>query len=205
MALPLIALLVFGCLLLAALAGDGVNRDMHAFATDLILLDRMLERQSPPAEDARRHLRAYTERAVATRWIADDGRFISDQVAEHQLDEVGRALPAPRTGDEVQLGAWNEMRQIYRRVVERRWTLVEQAEGSIPVLLIFLVVSWLMMIFASFGYGAPKNTLVIGGLTIAAALIAGAIYLILEMDAPFSGPIHVSMEPLRRVLAEMQR
>lgn len=97
------------------------------------------------------------------------------------------------------------MRQIYRRVVERRWTLVEQAEGSIPVLLIFLVVSWLMMIFASFGYGAPKNTLVIGGLTIAAALIAGAIYLILEMDAPFSGPIHVSMEPLRRVLAEMQR
>jgi hypothetical protein len=36
-------------------------------------------------------------------------------------------------------------------------------------------------------------------------LIAGAIYLILDMDIPFSGPIQISPAPLQRALAELQR
>ena len=38
-----------------------------------------------------------------------------------------------------------------------------------------------------------------------AALIAGAIYLILDMDVPFDGTIQVSPAPLERVVAELKR
>ena len=40
---------------------------------------------------------------------------------------------------------------------------------------------------------------------LAAALISGTLYLILDLDAPFTGPIQVSSAPLERVLAEMRR
>jgi len=40
---------------------------------------------------------------------------------------------------------------------------------------------------------------------VASALIAAAVYLIIDMDAPFAGPIQVSPVPLQRAVAEMQR
>ncbi|TIW03733.1 MAG: DUF4239 domain-containing protein, partial [Mesorhizobium sp.] len=38
---------------------------------------------------------------------------------------------------------------------------------------------------------------------ISAALVAAAIYLIIDMNSPFSGPIQISPAPLQRALAEL--
>jgi hypothetical protein len=62
-----------------------------------------------------------------------------------------------------------------------------------------------VLIFGSFGYRAPRNIVVVGVFIVTAALVSGAIYLILDMDVPFGGPIQVSPEPLQHVMAEMQR
>jgi len=62
-----------------------------------------------------------------------------------------------------------------------------------------------MLIFASFGFRAPRNAVVITIFLVASALIAAAVYLIIDMDAPFAGPIQVSPVPLQRAVAEMQR
>jgi ABC-type proline/glycine betaine transport system ATPase subunit len=40
---------------------------------------------------------------------------------------------------------------------------------------------------------------------VAAALIASSLYVILDMDEPFSGPVQISPAPLQRAVAEMQR
>jgi hypothetical protein len=68
-----------------------------------------------------------------------------------------------------------------------------------------MLVAWLALIFASFGFRAPKNAITATTLMVSAALIAGAIYLILDMDVAFSGPIQISPAPLERALAELQR
>jgi hypothetical protein len=68
-----------------------------------------------------------------------------------------------------------------------------------------MLVAWLMLIFASFGFRAPRNAVVIGSFLVASALMAAAVYLIIDMDAPFGGPIQVSGAPLERAVAEMQR
>ena len=39
---------------------------------------------------------------------------------------------------------------------------------------------------------------------ISAALIAASVYLVLDMDVPFKGPIQISDQPIRRALTEMQ-
>jgi hypothetical protein len=85
------------------------------------------------------------------------------------------------------------------------WALIEQADGSIPMPLVGLLVAWPVLIFGSFGYRAPRNPVVVTSFFLASALIAGALYLILDMDSPFAGPIQISAAPLHRVIAEMQR
>lgn len=77
---------------------------------------------------------------------------------------------------------------------------MEQAEGSIPAPLLVMLVAWLILIFGSFEYRAPQNLVVVATLVLSAALIASTLYLILDLDGPFSGPIQISPAPLQRAL-----
>ncbi|WP_292076486.1 hypothetical protein [Mesorhizobium sp.] len=45
----------------------------------------------------------------------------------------------------------------------------------------------------------------IGRFVISAALVATAIYLIMEMDQPFSGPIQISPAPFQKAPAELKQ
>lgn len=67
-----------------------------------------------------------------------------------------------------------------------------------------MLIAWMTLIYASFGYRAPRNPMVVSMFTISALLIAASVYLVLNMDIPFHGPIQISDAPLRRALAEMQ-
>jgi hypothetical protein len=182
---------------------DTVNRDVHSYATELILLDRMLVLYGPEASGARRELRSYTERAANGHWTAEGGH--SDKTSERLIEAVGTELRALAPSGDPLLSIWNDIREQYRKVLELRWALVEQAEGSLPRPLVLMLVAWLVLIFASFGFRAPRNAVVVTTFVAAAALIGGAIYLIVDMDAPFEGPIQISPAPLQRAVAEMRR
>jgi len=185
---------------------DAINRDVHTFATDLILLDRLLSSYGSDASDTRHRLMVYVERASRGGWTTGDPLLASDRTSEQLLADVGdgvRALRPPT--DDARLSIWNDVRLQYRKALELRWALVEQAEGSIPTPLLAMVIAWLVLIFASFGYRAPRNAVVVTSFVLASALISGALYLIVDMDAPFDGPIQVSSAPLQRALAEIRR
>jgi hypothetical protein len=164
---------------------DAVNRDVHTYASDLILLDKLLILHGPEAEDTRKRLLAYAERAANGQWTID-GR-LSDPTSEQLLENVGAGLRTLKPTADPQLSIWNDMREQYRRVLTLRWGLVEQAEGSIPRPLVLMLVAWLVLIFATFGFRAPRNAVIVTSFVAASALIGGAIYLIVDMDAPFEG------------------
>jgi len=67
------------------------------------------------------------------------------------------------------------------------------------------LILWLAIIFASFGYRAPRNTIVTASFFLAALLISATVYLILAMDTPSSGMFRVSNAPFQRALEQMQR
>jgi hypothetical protein len=185
---------------------DTMNRDLHTLATNLIVLDRLLSLYGPDAKDTRHHLSAYVERASDGTWTTGDPLLASDRTSEQLLAGLGDSIRALKpAADDARLSIWNDARDQYRKVVEIRWALVEQAEGSIPTPLLGMVVAWLVLIFASFGYRAPHNAVVVTSFLLATALISGALYLIVDMDSPFDGPIQVSSAPLQRVLAEIRR
>ncbi|GBD48247.1 bestrophin-like domain [Methylopila sp. Yamaguchi] len=65
--------------------------------------------------------------------------------------------------------------------------------------------AWLTLIFASFSYRAPANAVVISALMVGAALVSSALFLILDMDSPFSGSIRVSSSAMETALAHIRR
>ena len=62
---------------------------------------------------------------------------------------------------------------------------------------------WLTAIFISFGLFAPSNVTVIASLFVSALSVSGAIYLILEMYAPYTGLIRISSAPLQAAIAQL--
>jgi len=84
-----------------------------------------------------------------------------------------------------------------------RLLLFEHLGASIPVPFLVVLVTWLCIIFASFGLFAPRNATVVAVLCVCALSVAGAIFLILELDRSFEGLLQVSGAPLRAALAQL--
>ena len=184
---------------------ESIDHNVHAYATELILLDRTLRQYGPEADAVRQPLVAYVQRVVATSSQNSETTLVANQLSEHLLTEIGTRLNALTLSDATHGPLLQDARQRLQKVLEMRWVLIEQSEGAIPWPLIAMLVAWLALIFASFGFRAPKNVITLATYVVSAALIAGAIYLILDMDVPFSGPIQISPAPLERALAELQR
>ncbi len=177
-----------------------VDRNLHVFATDIILLDRSMRPLGPSADEPRKRLLAYVEQVLKDVPISR-----ASEVSEHLLDGVGNSLRELRFDDEQKVALWNDARSVYRQVVQQRWTFVEQSDGSFPSPIVCILVGWLTLMFATLGFRAPRNAVVISAYVSAAALIAAAIYLMLEMSTPFSGPIQLSDRPLVRAAEEIRR
>ena len=181
---------------------ESVDRNIHAFATTLIVLDRTLVQYGAEANETRKRLLVYAQRAA--RSARNDDPLIADRVSEQMLNDTGKSLTAIKPADAEQIALWQHAQQQFQKVVELRWIIVEQSDGTIPMPLLVLLAAWLVLIFASFGYRAPRNAVVMLSLVLASLLVASAIYLILDMDVPFAGPIQVSPAPLERAIAEMR-
>jgi len=198
--------LVLGLLLNSAKnTYEAVDRNVHAFATDLILLDRTLRHYGPEGAEARRRLSAYVRQAIEGTWRPDGTAVLDDRVAERLLDDVGISLAAIRPADAVRSDLWRDAEANYQSVVKRRWALIEESEGTIPGAFVVMLTAWLVLIFASFGFRAPRNAFVVATLVVSAGLVAAAMYLILDMDVPFSGPIQISSAPLVRAQEQLNR
>jgi len=93
--------------------------------------------------------------------------------------------------------------QLSTDLAQKRWLLVEQSGGSIPMPFVVLLTFWVTVIFVSFGLFAPSNATVIVTLFVCALSVSGALYLILELDQPFEGLMQISSTPLRNVLTHL--
>jgi len=199
-----LASLVLGLMINSArITFDGVDKSVHAYATQLILLDRTMRQYGPETAAARQRLLVYVQQAA--RHMAQSDPVLGSRTAETMLTDVGNDLRALSPADSERAALKQRAEQRFETVYEMRWALVEQSDGTIPLPLITLLAAWLVLVFASYGYRAPHNAVVVTSFVVSAALIAGTIYLTLDMDIPFSGTIQASPAPLERAVAELSR
>jgi hypothetical protein len=180
---------------------ESIDSNMHAYATDIIIFDRTMRTYGPDADEVRVKLADYMKEAIANPAHADDPLTQKTDTAGARLDAVGHALAHLKPSNNAQQALLNELRQQYHSLIEQRWKIIEQSEGNIPSQIIAMLVAWLTLIFASYGYRAPKNRAVVTVFLTAALLLAISFYLVMDMDIPFSGPIQISNLPYQRALA----
>ena len=97
----------------------------------------------------------------------------------------------------------SEAEKLSGEMLEARWLLIAQAQRSLPMTFVVVLLFWLTMLHISFGLLAPRNATVITMLLISALSVSGAMFIILEMDHPLQGMIKVSSAPLRKALEHL--
>ena len=107
-------------------------------------------------------------------------------------NETQRNLKAQATTLAVELG-------------QLRTLLVAESISSISKPLLIVVSFWLVVIFLTFSLIAPRNGTATFALMISAVSVATAIFLILELDRPFSGLLRISNEPMLNVLSQLEK
>lgn len=196
--------LVFGLLINSSKGTfETVNASAHSYATNLILLDHSLRQYGEEASDARHSLLTYIEAAIATPARADDALTGEADPAGKAMDVLAEKLNELNSYADQRGGLLQDIRGQFQQIVAQRWAIIEQSEGVIPMPLMVVLVTWLVLIFASFGYRDPTNVVTATSFVIGASLLALTFYLVLDMDSPFRGLIQVSDAPLRRALAEV--
>ena len=90
--------------------------------------------------------------------MAQSDPVLGSRKAEALLNDVGNGLRALNPADAgTRLALKQRAEQRFETVYEMRWALVEQSEGTIPLPLIVLLAAWLVLVFASYGYRAPRT------------------------------------------------
>jgi hypothetical protein len=193
-------------LLLASAKGsyDARSREFTEMSANLILLDRLLAHYGPETKEVRDLLRRSVVDAV-------------DRLGSSYNFQLPILAPTTATSRSIysyiqQLSPRDEAQRILQGqalkaavdLSHTRWLLFEQRAGSaIQLPFLVVVVFWLCIIFASFGLYAPSNATVVATLCVCALSVAGAIFLILELDRSFEGIIRISDLPLRNALTQM--
>lgn len=210
--ISVLAALVLGLLTASVKnAFDATDSQIRQFASTLILLDETLKDYGPETAQARDLLRRYTERALEDNWpqeSASGARLpvrMEDTESGALLDGMRLAIFDLPGGDRRRDGLRSTAASLAESALQTRWLLIARAGTSIQPLLLEILVVWITLIFLSFGYSAPRNATVTAALFLGAAALAGCIFLIVEMDAPFENLITVSSAPMRSALAHMGR
>jgi hypothetical protein len=200
--------LVLG-LLVATTKGtyDAQSAAVREMAANMALLDRVLEKYGSDAKPIRKLLPKVTRGVLANMWPTEDGPTAEQSLAEARaageamFDQIS-ALKPETDGQRV---LQSRALELTIGLAQTRQRLLAQKESSIPVPFLVVLGFWLSVLFCSYGLLAPRNLTVSFVLIVCMLSVAGALFLVLEMDRPFDGMVRVSSAPVRDVLSRIDK
>jgi hypothetical protein len=198
------AALVLGLLVASAkTAYDKEKAEVVQMAGKIAFLDQVLENYGPASAEAREVLRRATQAAILRIWPEAQVGL----QAPAPSNAWGQALPIAiqrlSPSDDIQRYFKSQAATLANELGQMRWLLFEQTESSISVPLLVMMVFWLAMTFLSVGLFAPPNATVIAAQFLAALAVAGAVFLVLELDDPFSGLVKISSHSMLSALTTL--
>src|SRR6266404_4905141 len=198
--------LVLGLLVSSAKgAYDTKRSEVIQMAANVAFLDRLFSLYGPEAAEARAGFHEAVEEAVRQMW-PDEASAPAHLAPNTQAGNVVYvAVQNLSPHDDTQRKLKEQAITLATELGQLRSLLAAQAAASISMPMLIILVSWLVVIFLGFSVLAPPNATVILALMIAALAVAGAIFLILELDQPFGGLIRISSEPMLNALSQLAK
>ena len=200
--------LVLGLLIASAKdTYDTQANDVVQISAGLIQLDRVLKVYGPETQDARKFLRETAIDKIKQIWSEAP---VASEIAvtpreESNIERVYRAIQELTPQTDERRFAKSQALQITTDLFHTRLMIYVQHGKSISLPFLTILISWLVFLFAGFGLLTRFNGTVATAFLIGSFSVAAAIFLILELDRPYSGLMKISSDPLERALAQMSR
>ncbi|MFG1480965.1 hypothetical protein V5F53_20245 [Xanthobacter sp. V4C-4] len=189
---------------------SAAGQDVQEYAVTLLTADMELRQLGPQACPARHALATYARLVLDETWGGSPGgiesaptptRFEAASARQLlRLEEMVRAL-SPASDDQ-KLARADAARSL-KALLTHRWKLSSDADSRIPTLFVLVVMGWLTLIFAGFGWFAPRNPPALVALSLSSLAIAAALFLVVEMGEPFAGPMRIAPAPILDTLDAM--
>ena len=192
------AALVLG-LLIASAKGtfDTMTTEIKQVGAKIMLLDRVMAQYGPETKETRELLRRTLSITLQRVWTEQSNTLARAGQPENELEVLQKKLRQLSPQNDAQHWLKSRALQVSADIADAKWLLVEQIGAkSLPMPFLVLLISWLTLIFGSFGLFSPRNATVIIVLFICAVSAAASLFLILELDQPFGGLIRISSQPM---------
>ena len=184
---------------------DARTNEVAEISSQVVTIDRMLSKYGTETAEMRAQFRLLTEAWVNRIWPAqapvhvelkprDEGEILVDELQ----------LLAPKSSAQAEVKA-----QILHMIVELRqtqWLLfLKSQQSAIPIPLLLVVVTWLALIYFSFGIFTQPSPTIVVTLAFGALAVSTAVLIILELYTPFRGLLRISSAPILEALSQMGR
>jgi len=178
---------------------DTTRIQVMQVASKFALLGRVLGIYGPQAAEVRGNLHALVEESTRRMWPDH-----TPVPVQSKLDyEVGNAfyvaLLKLEARDDAERTLKAQAVNLALEIGQLRSLMIVESRSSVSKPMLFVVVLWLVMIFIGFSLIAPANATANFALIASALCAAAAIFLILELNQPFTGLMRISNEPMLNI------
>jgi hypothetical protein len=195
---------------------DDAAHDRRQYSLQLTSLDRCLRGYGPDSAPARRELRGYTAAVIASTWpnepapagiqypdTAHMPRIGASPVLGLLMNDVGAEMSRLAPATTAQARLLDLCLDQYKDVLHARASVIEDADAALFSPFYVILVFWLMIIFLCFGLVAPPNSLSLITIMLSSSLLSSVIFVILELDRPYSGYFGIPSTAMRDALSAM--
>jgi hypothetical protein len=180
-----------------------IETEYRLILASIVHLDEYLQAYGPEAKEIREHIRHVAARSFKERWPGEDFGPMGPMpdAGRSQFTDVQRQIVGLQPADAAQRWFQSQALQITNRLADLRWLVMNQETTTAPLLSVFILIFLSSIaIFGSFGLYVRPNPTIFTVISLTALAIAGATFLIVEMNNPFHGLLYISSRGAHAVL-----
>jgi hypothetical protein len=201
-----LAALILGLLISTAkISYDSTASQISQIASDLVLLDQLLSEYGPAASGAREALRNQSDALANSIWAGASKPRHHAFVASDAWRRFSIAVNQLPDSTDQQRNLRKQLDEVVSRAAQARIRLFSDSGSTLPMPFLGLVVFWLTIIFASYSILGEMNLTVKVFVLLFALSSAGALFLISELNSPFSGLLRLSHVQISQALAPFSK
>jgi hypothetical protein len=192
--------------LLIAAAKDTYDKERSGvtqMAAKVIFLDRLLANYGPETKDTRELYRRIVEQIMNRMWPDSKAQQTELDPSASRGDALYVAIQNLSPQGQLQTALKAQALSTAMELGQLRWLEFEQAGAVVSGPLLWILTFWLAVLFVSFGLFAPSNSTVVIAQMLAALSVAGAIFLLMELNSPFTGLVQISNASFVDALAHL--
>jgi hypothetical protein len=202
------AALVLGLLISSANSSfETQNSNILQVVADVVEMDQALARYGAETMPVREQFRDMVADIHDMTWSKTGIRTqaLDPALASKRATALFHELQALQPVNDIQREARDTALQLGRQIAHVRMQIFQRVNGQIPWPFFMVLVFWVAMLFLGFGLFTKMNPTVAIAMLIGAMSVASAVFLIMELNRPYSGLLQISDVPLRNAIGTLAR